>query len=290
MSQSDSRRPRQSNARRRPPISKYYRSGAKAADVDSPFASVNKPDPKRHSKYLVRFIDILVVAAIIFLLVRSSLVNSDAKVIVNDTFYHSLTNYQDSAKKYLGALTNHTKLTFNQSKVISQFQHDYPEVGAASIELPVFSQRPIIRLQVAPPAFILDSGDNKYIVDSQGRAVGGEGQLAKVSNLPLVTDQSGFGASLGKQVLSSGDVLFITDLTNQLKASKIPIKSLVLTKSPSELDLYTADQPYLTKFYLAGDPSVQIGQFLAARHEFSQKAITPSQYLDVRVSGRIFYQ
>ena len=276
-------------SRQRPAISKYYQSGAKEAAGTSPFVSARTPKSRRLSKYLVRFIDILLIVGLLFLLVRSMLVSSTPKVVVNDTYYHSLTNYQDSIKKYMRNINDHTKLTFNQDKLVSQLQGDYPEVRAASVELPIFSQQPIIRLQIAPPAFILKSSDQEFVIDAQGRAAGPKNNSPRIRNLQEIIDQTGFKMTQGKQSLSSDNVLFITDLISQLSKSKVPIKQMVLARSPSELDLYTTDESYYTKFYLAGDPATQIGQFLAARHDFAQKNIQPSQYLDVRVSGRIFY-
>jgi len=269
-------------------MSNYYRSGAASNSKASPFYA--PPKPGRFGKYLVRSVDVLLLLALVVLMVRSLMVSSKAVVVATSTFYHSQTNYQDSATNYLHGLSDRTKISFNQNAVAADFRRDYPEVNAVSVELPIFSQRPIIRLQIAPPAFFLQSADKSFVIDSDGRAVSPKSHYLKPPDLVTVVDQAGFADTLGKQVLSSDNVLFITDLINQSKKSGVPIKSLVLPQSPSELDLYTTDQPYFVKFNLSGNPTVQIGQFLAARHNFSQKNIQPSQYLDVRVNGRVFYK
>jgi len=41
---------------------------------------------------------------------------------------------------------------------------------------------------------------------------------------------------------------------------------------------------------MGGDALVQTGQFLAARKEFDISKKQPPEYLDVRVSGKIFYK
>ncbi|MGH7156635.1 MAG: hypothetical protein ACREGG_00760, partial [Candidatus Saccharimonadales bacterium] len=83
---------------------------------------------------------------------------------------------------------------------------------------------------------------------------------------------------------------FINTVIAECKHSKVPISSLVLPTTPQELDLHTADQPYYVKFYLGGDVLNEAGQFLAARNHFAQTKQSPSQYLDVRVQGKIFYK
>jgi hypothetical protein len=75
----------------------------------------------------------------------------------------------------------------------------------------------------------------------------------------------------------------------QTRRAGVPIKSLTFPPLAQELDLATEDQPYFVKFYLGGDPLVQAGTFLAARHQFSS-GVKPSVYLDVRVPGKIFYK
>ncbi|HET9850787.1 MAG TPA: hypothetical protein VFP35_04180 [Candidatus Saccharimonadales bacterium] len=238
---------------------------------------------------LIKSADVIVIAGLVVILVKSLSLDSQPKIIAGSTFYHSLTNYRDSARNYLGTFRDRSKITFDENSLSADFKRDYPEVNAVSVELPVFSSKPVIRLSIAGPAFFLKSGDKEYVVDSDGRAVGPK-SLYQRAKLAEVIDSAGLPVSLGKQVLSTANVLFITDLINQSKKSGVPIKSLVLSDTPQELDLRTTDQPYMVKFYLSGDPKDQIGQFLAARNDFKQKNIRPDQYLDVRVSGRIFYK
>lgn len=272
----------------RPPLSGYYQSGARQTSTSSPFVKKRKKT-SGFKKMLIKSADVIVIAGLVVILVKSLSLDSQPKIIAGSTFYHSLTNYRDSARNYLGTFRDRSKITFDENSLSADFKRDYPEVNAVSVELPVFSSKPVIRLSIAGPAFFLKSGDKEYVVDSDGRAVGPK-SLYQRAKLAEVIDSAGLPVSLGKQVLSTANVLFITDLINQSKKSGVPIKSLVLSDTPQELDLRTTDQPYMVKFYLSGDPKDQIGQFLAARNDFKQKNIRPDQYLDVRVSGRIFYK
>jgi hypothetical protein len=78
-------------------------------------------------------------------------------------------------------------------------------------------------------------------------------------------------------------------LAAEIGRKQIPIKDMVLSRSPQEVDLYTNDYGYYTKFYMGGDAVIQAGQYLAARNSFN--AVTaPQQYLDVRIAGKVFYK
>jgi len=184
-------RPRKrATASPRPSVT-YYRSGN--ASSDSPFEKkVNEPSGLR--KLSVRLMDIVLVLILIFLLIHSLLVKPDAKLIVNDTSYHSLANYKDSLDHYLKSFKYRNKISFNENSLVESLRQDYPEINAAAIELPVFSQKPVVRIQIARPSYFLQSGGSEYLIDSNGRIVAYKKQYPLVKNLPEIIDNSGFKA------------------------------------------------------------------------------------------------
>ena len=223
-------------------------------------------------------------------LINSLLLRPAPKVTVSDLSYHPAGFYAAETKDSFQGIKNRNKITFDEAGVIKQIQSRLPEVQAVRIELPFFSREPKVRLIVSPPAFKLSSNNQAYIIDSSGLAVAAAGSLPKIHGLLSVNDQSGYAAAVGKQVLSSQSVSFIEALIKQCQRAKVPISAINLPALPQEVDLRTADQPYFVKFYLSGDVNVQAGQFLAARQKFAQSNTTPAEYLDVRVSGKIFYK
>lgn len=272
---------------RRRPLTTYYRSEG-AQGSSSPFNK--KPPPKNRRKLFAGAADLVLLAILILALANSLLISSAPKVTVTSTAYRSLSDYQPKVKQSFGGVGNRNKISFNETGVIKGIQAQFPEVSAVQIELPFFSQQPKVTLAVAPPVFRLNSAGHSLVVDSQGLAVAEAQSIASSSKLPVIDDQSGFQASAGRQVLSTQAVDFINYLIKQCRVAKVPLASLTLPVSPQELDVKTADQPYFIKFYLAGDPQVEVGQFLSTRHQFSQAGVTPNTYLDVRVSGKIFYK
>jgi flagellar basal body rod protein FlgF len=92
--------------------------------------------------------------------------------------------------------------------------------------------------------------------------------------------------------LSEGSVEFISDVLVQLKTAGINYSRLVLPASSQELDVFIQGQPYFVKFNMH-DPSTareQAGEFLATMHYLQGKSITPASYIDVRLSGRVYYK
>jgi hypothetical protein len=275
--------------RRRPPTSTYYRSGAASAPSGSPFQKRPKTAlPIR--RFIARFVDILFVGTLLVLIGYSLEVNPTPKIQINNTFYHSADNYRDSARQHLTAIKDRNKISFDEAGIVNGMMLDYPEIDKVSVELPVFSQQPIIRISVAPPAFILSSDARNYVIDANGRAIGLSSNFRKSSDLPTIVDQSNYPVTVGKAVLSSSDVAFIRSLIAQSNKAGVKLESLMLPSTPAEIDAKPSGQPYFVKFYLPGDPALQIGQFLAALHQFQSGGDQPSQYLDVRVAGKVFYK
>lgn len=277
-------------SRRRPPTSNYYRSGANGAAMGiSPFRKKNKSTSGAR-KLLGRALDLILIGAILIGLGYSLIVNPTARVEVNNTFYHSIENYRDAAHRHLMAFKDRNKISFDENAVVSDLMLDYPEIDNASIELPVFSQRPVVRIVIAAPSFVLSSNQHDYVIDANGKAIGLTSNFKKASSLPKIMDQSNYPVVAGKAVLSSSDVAFIRSLLKESGKSKVGFDALLLPTAAGELDAKPTNKPYIVKFYLGGDAPLQIGQFLAASHQFDSSGQQPTQYLDVRVSGKIFYK
>lgn len=271
----------------RAPLTTYYRSEKPDPD-SSPF---KKRTPKKNRRKLfVRSVDVLMIAALIFLFAYGLVLQPDPKVIINSNAFHSTAQYKAQAVPQLGTLRNRNKITFDEQGTVRALQSSFPEISTAQIELPFFSETPTIRLYIATPSFKLTNSTGVYIVDSDGVIAAKAADLPKLSKLQTVTDQSGFETSVGKRVLSAQSVGFINTVIAQCERAGVPLSNLTLPAIAQQVDVRTADQPYYTKFYLGGDALLQSGQFLAARHQFAVNHQTPSQYLDVRVSGKIFYK
>lgn len=283
--------PRRSPAREKTaPTTKYYRAGS-ISDKSSPFESKKlKPKSGVRRKLLFGVADILVLLVLMFGLVYSLIVRPDPHISASSSVYHPASTYRQAIIKQFQILKNRNKITLDDQGVVRALQAQFPEIATASVELPLFGEAPIVHLNIAAPSFFLSSGSNLYVVDDQGYVVGKSTSLPDIKGLLTLSDQSGFAAKVGQQAMSSANVAFINTVVAEAKRSSVPISSLTLPALAQEFDLRTSDRGYYVKFFLGGDVLQQSGQFLAARHNFDQTNAQPSQYLDVRVPGKIYYK
>jgi hypothetical protein len=285
-------RPRQRLGQRqtsRVPLT-FYRARDASATGDSPFKKKEAPVASRLARFLAGLLDVIIILALLALLLYGLFVNDNPKVEVNSEVYHSVNAYKAAAHKYLSSVKNRNKITFNEQSIVAAMQKQFPEILNASVELPVMAETPVVHIDIANPSFILKSGASSYVVASNGVAVATVDQLPSVKNLSVVTDQSGFNAHASQQVMTAASVEFINDLIVQMKHANVTIDQIVLPPLAQELYLRAAGKPYFVKFYLGGDVKQQVGQFLAAIHQFDATNTQPSEYLDVRVPGKVFYK
>jgi hypothetical protein len=267
-------------------MTNYYR--AEPSSSSSPFKK--KTTKRNHRKFLFGFIDIVLILLLVAGLGYSLLLNSHPKVIVDDQSFRPLSDYITATDRQLSSVRNRNKITFDEQAVVSALQGKFPEISSARIERPFFSEQAVVRLTISKPSFQLNSANIGYIVSSSGVVVAKSTTLPNIKKLMIVDDQSGFNIRIGQPALSANATAFINTIIAECRHYKIPIASLILPATPEELDLRTTDQPYFVKFYLGGDVLDETGQFLAARAQFIKTSKTPSQYLDVRVPGKIFYK
>jgi len=236
----------------------------------------------------------LLLTVAVVCLVKVLFLSTSPKVVilgstsVSSTYAQSVSVYAAAAQAQLrSSLTSHSKLTVNLNGTSSALEHQFPELQAVSMTVPLVSNRPIVHVQIAQPSVIVQTGQGNYALNKSGIV------LAKLrtmpSGVPVVSDQSGGTPSPGKQYLASSTVSFVQTVAYQFSAAQLPIATFVLpSASLYELDVRLDAKPYTIKCNLQGDPLVQSGAAIATLQHLG--ASTPASYLDVRVPDRVYYK
>lgn len=261
--------------------------------------------PKRRSPAYVRFMNRLPmvgVTILTFVIVVSQLIlTTHPKLVVlvsssnSNLFMQSTSVYQNAADKLFSqSLSNQNKLTVDASGISNKLKKMFPELSDVSVALPVVGNQPIVYLQPSEPTFVLLANGNSYVLDSTGRALAYAKDVPahNLASLTTVVDQSGLQPRVGDPVLPSTSVAFIQTVLNQLRAQHIQVQQVVLPAAPFEADVYISGKPYYVKFNVhdANGALQQVGSYIAVAQNLSARNITPSQYIDVRVDGRVYYK
>ncbi|MGZ6005684.1 MAG: hypothetical protein ACXWLH_06095 [Candidatus Saccharimonadales bacterium] len=224
-------------------------------------------------------------------------INTNPKIVQvsggQNLFLQDINTYQQAANKIINkSILNYNKVTFNVNGVSSELKQKFPELSDVSISLPLINRRPVIYLSSSQPAMVMVTEDSSMIINDQGLAVVPVNQVSKLTNynLPTIFDKSGLNLQAGKQALPGNSVEFIVNVVEQFKLAKQPIERVTLPAVANELDIKLRGQNYYLKMDLQGDSREETGAFLAAQAKFKKLDANPSEYVDVRVVGRVYYK
>lgn len=240
---------------------------------------------------------ILLITAILCGIYVTTLTTNPRVVVVGQTGASSLQDlsvYQAAAQKMLEkSITNQNKITISTTNLSKQMLAKFPELNQVQVSLPLLNHRVQVGLVPAEPILLLATASGSYALDSRGIALATGSRLANFSELhmPLVTDDSNLELDLRKQALPAGNATFIAGVAAYLKAQNLPIASMTLPAGSNELHVRLTDKPYYIKFNLADNNSrQQAGTLIAVYDRLNAQAITPGEYIDVRVAGRAYYR
>ncbi len=215
------------------------------------------------------------------------------KIISDDLALRTKEEYQQGAQQILKeSLLNRTKLTINTKHFERVFRERFPEVADVGLTLPLISRRPVITVSTARPELILATQDQAYVLDKRGVAIMQAQDLPNETRqkLPVIQDQSNTPVELGKGILSTEDVEFITTVLEQLTAKGLSVQAITLPPRAHQVDIRINGQPYYVKFSVDSDGREAAGAFLAIKAKLERENSTPSEYIDVRVDGRAYYK
>ena len=259
----------------------------------------NKRPDNLINYWLQRF-GLLVLLIVVLVSVMSALsINNNVHVITlkssGSSFLRDSDTYQKAISSILGnSIWNRNKVTINTTSVSKQILIKFPELSDVSIVLPILAHRPVVYITASQPTLVITGTNGSYILDQTGKAL-----LLVVDTktilslkLPILTDQSGLKLVLGERVLSSNDVSFVKLIIAQLAAKHVVVSGLIMPVASREIDVYISGVEYYVKFNLqdSGKALQQAGSFLATKNLLDSQNVVPSHYIDVRVSGRAYYQ
>ncbi len=183
------------------------------------------------------------------------------------------------------SLLNRNKLTFNANGIALEMSSAHPELTSVVVVAPLMSNRPVIYVTAASPAFVLRASNGDFTLSRNGYAL----TSAATKNLVPLYDTSKRRAEIGKQFLAGSTVSFATAVVYQLQQAGLHVERLELpANAPYEVDVFVAGKPYRLRFNLQSDVLQQSGGAVSVMRQLGSN--TPSAYIDMRVPGRAYYK
>lgn len=257
--------------------------------------SAVKPTTQGRARRVSAYTVVVLVCAIVVVvcIVKLLAVTPNSKIIVAASSDYPVSQlatdaYARAANTLLrGSFLNRSKLTLNSNGIASSLQKQFPELTSVVVTVPLVGNRPVIYVDPSKPAFAVETAGGSYSMDAKGYI------LARLSSSPasltVLKETSSRTPRPGTQYLSSSTVSFCSTVSYELKQAGIPVAYLNLpAAAPYELDAYVSGKPFYIRFNIEDDAMQQSGAAVATLQQLG--ANTPGQYLDVRVSERVYYK
>lgn len=288
-------RNRQTADRANAPVFSYYASRSGSETQRGRFEA-----PATHKRGLERLKHLptaIALIAIVVSLIYASLLDNRPRVMVSasstgKSLQRPNAVYESYLTKQMGdTFTNRSKLTFNGEPIVASLQKQFPEVANAIITIPLVGHRPVVHIAVSSPAFILGSTSGAYYISADGKPLVRVSEVENpLPNMITVTDETNLPVTIGKQILPTDTVSFISAVIKQLQATKTPIQSVTLPLEANELQVRIVGQPYAIRYNTLGDARIETGTFLAVKKRLEGSGEKPKEYIDVRVEERAYYK
>lgn len=191
------------------------------------------------------------------------------------------------------SILNQTKLTVQGATIKNNILGQYGELADAELELPLLGRRPTVVLIPAVPALQYISLNGAFYVSTNGKVMAKVTEVTEnqLQNVPLVRDESGIAAEIGKNIIPEFEAAFLQNLSVYLTQEGHKIDSITLpAASANEADVRLAGEAYYIKFSTLSDPRQSVGAYQVVKAKLDGEHTVPKEYIDVRVEEKVFYK
>lgn len=243
-----------------------------------------RPVKRRLSLGIVpkRLIILGIILVAVLLIIKQSF--AITKVVVSAPSRAS--DIQAEAQKALDANWHQNSLlTFDDSTLASTLLAADPMLKSVTAH----RQWPhTIKLEVTlkQPSMGWSSGNQAYLLDRDGTVIGA---LPAGSPLPVVIDGSNLPVALGKQVVGTRFVTFVTAIAASLPGQGIKTSQLSVTDTT--LDLYVAtNKGYKLIFDTSRPAAGELSDLATVESTLSKQKRVPAEYIDLRIAGKAYFK
>lgn len=147
--------------------------------------------------------------------------------------------------------------------------------------------RLLITIQERQPTLNWKTGGNTYLLDANATVIGPTG--GAYAKLPTVTDSTNLPVKVGDRVAPTQFVAFCVSLAALLPSTGYNIAQMTVPASTSEIEVTTTSGLTL-KFDTTRPAGDEVADLTAVQAELKAAGKTPTQYIDLRIAHKAYYQ
>lgn len=201
--------------------------------------------------------------------------------------------YREQIQEILkSSIFNRSKLLFDYRGVEKSIKADFPEIETVQISFDLVGRRPVMKLLTLEPTYIFQTNGLAWVVDRRGVAIGLQSDLKDsfTAQLSTIIDEVGTNAVVGTTLMSTKQTEFLGSVLQILEKQLVVVTDIYLPGSPKEIDIKVASDSWRYKLNIDEKPSGQAGTLIAAQATLKQNGNTPTEYVDLRTSEKVFWK
>lgn len=244
-----------------------------------------------------KLINYLIVACFMGLIFFATTLSADTDIkVTKESFsYRDPVIYKKVSTDILKKnLLGRSKLFFRSSEFEEKMRQEFPEIDKIEAIVPLGGRNLTVAMHLSSPLAIAYSGNQNGILDSAGvlvtASIPDQQDLLKVR---FATPQQNF--QVGSRILTSNEVEQLNLLSYELSMMPLGIdkKPLEIAEAlfsidDGQIEVKLKNKPYFLKLSTYSDAREQVGAVKAILQKLDREGLTPTNYVDVRVPGRVF--
>lgn len=176
-------------------------------------------------------------------------------------------------------------VTFDNAGFVSKLQQVDPLLRNVSVRRQWFHTI-VVTVTLKQPSLGWNTGNQGYVLDRDGTVIG---TGAGASNLPVVYDGSNLPVQIGQKAVSGHFIDFVDQMVPALAASGITVTRLDIKDTTLDLAAQT-NKGYRLLFDTSREAADEVADLQAVERLLVSQKKTPAEYIDLRISGKAYYQ
>ena len=283
------------------PVVRYYRPDTsqkrRMGDDQLEKARIEQQKPEHPFRRVVQLVWRWSIVGVIigFLIINTTLSGVLIKTAASSNAYQPPEVYETKINDLLrSSFRSRSKLLLNSSRFEAQIQAEFPEVANATAVIPLAGRTLQIGLEFAEPLLRLQMPQNQQGIVSQNGILVFSDSAAEINatyaslpslSIPLVDFKQ------KEQVLTSDEANLLALLMSEFDGSashRPAISSVEFDVKKREMKVRFKSEAYYAKLTPEREARAQIGALVAILNEMTDKGLEITDYVDVRVEGRVF--
>jgi cell division septal protein FtsQ len=239
--------------------------------------------PKPRLNLLQRRLLMMLVAFLVVLYGVWKLV--DVTVVVVNAPSDASQIQQEALQAVHGSWQQDNLLTLSNTQIASDLQQANPLILSATVRRKWF-HTVVVNVLLKQPSLGWSSDGQRYLLDSNGSVIG---SFPAGSVLPVVNDGSNLPVTVGQAVVPTQFVAFVSALVPALASDGYTVTSLDVKDTTLDLDVST-NKSYKLIFDTSRSVPSEIHDLKAVQGVLTSSGKTPASYIDLRISGRAYWE